>query len=142
VINGSIPPGVTVPLHSHPNDESFYLLSGSVQKLVEEHGKLTWRQANTGDFIHVPGNVKHAWRNTALRPCVGLIVTTVRLGRFSRRSAGRSRPAHRPHRPLAMAGRNLPKPPQSTAAGSALRPKTPSWEFRLLRNAEQRQTPA
>jgi len=31
VIRGTIPPGVSVPLHSHPDNESFFLLSGSVQ---------------------------------------------------------------------------------------------------------------
>ena len=31
VIRGTIPPGVSVPLHSHPDNGSFFLLSGSVQ---------------------------------------------------------------------------------------------------------------
>ena len=35
VLKGTIPPGVSVPLHSHPDDESFFLFSGSVQALVQ-----------------------------------------------------------------------------------------------------------
>ena len=34
VLKGIIPPGVSVPLHSHPDDESFFLLSGNVRALV------------------------------------------------------------------------------------------------------------
>jgi len=34
VIKGTIPPGVSVPLHSHRDAESFYVLSGEAQALV------------------------------------------------------------------------------------------------------------
>jgi quercetin dioxygenase-like cupin family protein len=41
VILGTIPPGVSIPLHSHADVESFFMLSGTVQVLsyVEENFK-------------------------------------------------------------------------------------------------------
>jgi len=36
VMLGTIPPGVSVPLHSHADVESFYVLSGSVQVLSQQ----------------------------------------------------------------------------------------------------------
>jgi hypothetical protein len=36
VVKGTNPPGISVPLDSHPADESFFLLSGSVQALEQQ----------------------------------------------------------------------------------------------------------
>jgi quercetin dioxygenase-like cupin family protein len=54
VIRGTIPPGVSVPIHSHPDDESFFLLSGSVQALAQQENKVEWINMEAGDFRHVP----------------------------------------------------------------------------------------
>ena len=82
VMKGTIPAGGMVPMHSHSDNESFFLLSGAVDVLMQEDGRLDWRQVKSGDFVHVPGGAKHAWRNTAEEPMVGLITTTPTLGRF------------------------------------------------------------
>jgi hypothetical protein len=71
-----------VPLHSHPDAESFFVLSGAVQVLVERGTRLEWLDVRQGDFVHVPGGAKHAFRNTSGGPVVQLIATTPRLGRF------------------------------------------------------------
>ena len=60
VMIGTIPPGVSVPLHSHPDPESFYVLSGSVRTLDQRGDTLEWRTLNPGDFAHIPGHAKHA----------------------------------------------------------------------------------
>jgi quercetin dioxygenase-like cupin family protein len=82
VIRGMIPPGVAVPLHGHADVESFYVLSGKAQALIEEDGRREWRDVREGDFFHIPGSVLHAHRNPFQEPVVELIVTTPRLGRF------------------------------------------------------------
>ena len=82
VIKGTIPPGVSVPLHSHGDHESFYLLSGSVEVLSQRGEAFEWLHAKPGDFIHIPGGAKHAFRNTSSEPTVQLITTTPKLGRF------------------------------------------------------------
>ena len=82
VMEGIIPPGVAVPLHSHPDPESFYILSGHGQTLCQRGEQLEWVDVKPGDFVHVPSGSKHAHRNTSTEPLVELIVTTVTLGRF------------------------------------------------------------
>jgi len=83
VLRGTVAPGSVVALHSHPDAEDFFILSGSQQVLVQTvGGDLEWRDAHAGDYIRVPGDVLHAWRNVTDQPAVDLIVTTSRLGRF------------------------------------------------------------
>ncbi|MGH9629214.1 MAG: cupin domain-containing protein [Bryobacteraceae bacterium] len=82
VMRGTIPAGASVPLHSHADVESFYLLSGTVQVLSQRGEKLEWLDAKQGDFVQVPGGAKHAFRNTSREPVVQLLITTPRLGRF------------------------------------------------------------
>jgi len=82
IMKGTIPPGVSVPLHSHPDDESFFLLSGRLQALDQRKDGFKWINMNAGDFRHVPQDVRHAWKNKSNEPAVTIIVTTPRLGRF------------------------------------------------------------
>ena len=84
VMMGSMPPGVSVPLHSHPDIESFFLLSGVVQVLSQSAQNFEWLDVKPGDFVHVPSGAKHAFRNIGTEPAVQLITTTPRLGRFFR----------------------------------------------------------
>jgi oxalate decarboxylase/phosphoglucose isomerase-like protein (cupin superfamily) len=81
-MKGTIPPGVSVPLHSHPDPESFYVLSGSAQTLLEQGNRLEWVDVKAADFIHIPGGAKHAHRNVSDQPVVELITTTPTLGQF------------------------------------------------------------
>lgn len=84
VIRGTIPPRVSVPLHSHADAESFYVLSGEAEALVQTKGGLEWQVLRPGDFIHIPGGTKHAWRNVSDEPTSALITCTARLGRALR----------------------------------------------------------
>ncbi len=81
VMRGTIPPGVSVPLHSHSDAESFYVLSGEAEALVQTAGGLEWQNLRPGDFIHIPGGAKHAWRNLSSEPMSTLITCTAKLGR-------------------------------------------------------------
>jgi quercetin dioxygenase-like cupin family protein len=82
VMIGTIPPGVSVPLHSHADVESFYVLSGAVQALSHHGDVFEWLDVKPGEFVQVPGNAKHAFRNTSGEPVVQLITTTPKIGRF------------------------------------------------------------
>ena len=55
---GSVPPGVVVPLHSHPERETFYVLEGQVEGLWKDR----WITLGGGDPFDVPGGLKHGWR--------------------------------------------------------------------------------
>ena len=84
VMKGTIPPGVSVPIHSHADAESFYVLSGEAQVLVATEAGLQWQTLRPGDFIHIPGGAKHAWRNVSGEPMAALITCTAKLGRALR----------------------------------------------------------
>ena len=89
IMEGRIPPGFSVPMHGHPDEESFYILSGSVKVWTEDNG---WSLLKKGDFVHIPGNTKHAWKNDSEDPSDGLIITTPRLGEFFREIGTRVEP--------------------------------------------------
>ena len=82
VIIGTVPPGGSVTLHSHPHPESFFVLSGSLQALLQRVEKFEWMAVKPGEFVHVASSAKHAWRNTSSEPAVALVTTTAKLGRF------------------------------------------------------------
>jgi quercetin dioxygenase-like cupin family protein len=84
VMKGTIPPGVAVPLHSHEDAESFYLLSGEAQFLMQTGRGFEWQTLRPGDFVHITGGAKHAWRNVSHQPVEALITCTVKLGRALR----------------------------------------------------------
>jgi quercetin dioxygenase-like cupin family protein len=48
---GTIPPGLSVPLHSHLDVESFFALSGTVQVLLEKGDQLEWLKVKPGEFV-------------------------------------------------------------------------------------------
>jgi uncharacterized RmlC-like cupin family protein len=81
-MRGVVPPGVTVPLHSHDDAEDFYIVAGTQQALTQGAQGLGWRDAHARDYVRVPGGIPHAHRNISNKPAIDLIVTTVRLGRF------------------------------------------------------------
>jgi mannose-6-phosphate isomerase-like protein (cupin superfamily) len=82
IMRGTIPPGVSIPLHSHGDPETFVMLSGTVDGLVIRHEDFEWTRINPGDVFHVPPHAKHAWRNQGQSDAVMVIVTTSRLGGF------------------------------------------------------------
>jgi len=69
-------------MHRHPGIEAFFVLSGEVEALSDEGGKAHWIAAGPGDFIEVPSNTKHGFRNRSQHPVIQLITTTSKLGRF------------------------------------------------------------
>lgn len=84
VLFGMIPPHGFVPLHSHADPEMHIGVSGHGEGLVEIEGRLEWVALAPGDVFRVPGNAKHAFRNTGADPVTQIVVTTPRLGRFFR----------------------------------------------------------
>jgi quercetin dioxygenase-like cupin family protein len=100
VMRGTIPPGVAVPLHSHPGDpETFFVVSGRGQALVEHDGRLEWQNVAAGDSVHIPAGVRHAHRNTSNEPLVELVVSTPALGRFFLEVGRELKPGSRPAPP-------------------------------------------
>ena len=84
LMQGTIPPGVTVPLHSHADSETFLQVSGEVEALVEAEGGFDWVRIQVGDVFYVPGGAKHAFRNQGQELAVMILVSICRMGRFFR----------------------------------------------------------
>jgi quercetin dioxygenase-like cupin family protein len=82
VLKGTIPPGVSVPLHSHADTEDFFVISGEIEGLRQTSEGYKWIGAKTGDYIHVPSNARHAWRNVSNKPTLVYIITTKNMGHF------------------------------------------------------------
>jgi quercetin dioxygenase-like cupin family protein len=82
VMKGVIPPGISVPLHSHTGIECFYMISGQQEVLIETDDQGAWKTCRAGDFIQIPSGVKHAFLNQSGEPAVSLISTTAKLGEF------------------------------------------------------------
>jgi quercetin dioxygenase-like cupin family protein len=80
LIRSTFPDGSAVPIHSHADRETFYILDGELQGLWEDR----WRTLVAGDVFDVPGNTKHGFRNVSGAPVSLLFVTTMRMGRFFR----------------------------------------------------------
>jgi len=81
-MKGTIPPGGFVPIHRHPDFEAFLVLSGNVEVFSGKDKKPRWITAGPGEFIQVPSNAIHGFRNRSSEPTVQLITTTSKLGRF------------------------------------------------------------
>ena len=45
--------------HSHPADDVFYVLAGTLSVLVDTD----WIDASTGSFVLIPGGVNHGFEN-------------------------------------------------------------------------------
>ncbi len=78
VFKVEVPSGVTVPVHSHGDRETFYILSGEIEGLVETQ----WQTLGAGDALDVPANVKHAFRNSSSAGVSLLMTSTMRMGQY------------------------------------------------------------
>jgi len=83
VMRGTVPSGVVIPLHSHADPEIFYVLNGSLEVFQAEG----WRTVTAGEVVSIPGNVRHALRNTFPSPITLIIVSKQELYSFVRELA-------------------------------------------------------
>ena len=83
VMRGTIPAGGIVPLHSHADPETFLMLDGEIEGFVAGE----WSRIAAGDVLHVPGHIRHAWRNRSDGPADMYLVSTGTIARFFREVA-------------------------------------------------------
>jgi len=86
-MHGTIRPGSVIPLHSHSDPEIFYLLEGSIEVFQAEGPAAGWQTLNAGDVVSIPGNVRHALRNSSPSPITLIIVSKQELYSFVRELA-------------------------------------------------------
>ena len=80
VMQVSIPAQAAVPLHSHADRETFYMLSGKLEAFARDR----WVTLRPGDTLDIVGGVEHALHNRSAASVSFLLVTTARLSRFFR----------------------------------------------------------
>src|ERR1700726_826627 len=83
VMRGTVPSGVVIPLHSHADPEIFYVLNGSLEVFQAEG----WQTVTAGEVVSIPGNVRHAGRNTSPSPITLITVSKQQLYSFFRELA-------------------------------------------------------
>src|ERR1700724_2812537 len=79
VMRGTVPSGVVIPLHSHADPEIFYVLNGSLEVFQAEGPSAGWQTVNAGEVVSIPGNVRHALRNTSPSPITSITVSRQEL---------------------------------------------------------------
>jgi quercetin dioxygenase-like cupin family protein len=119
VMRCTLPAGAVVPMHSHADRETFYVISGKLDALREDR----WVQLGPGDVIDVRDGIKHAWRNPSHAAAEMICVTTTRMARFLQDisvSAGGSSPEEDAQRFLRLVrahGYWLASPEENAAVG-------------------------
>ena len=80
VIRSTLPAGAVVPMHSHADRETFYVLAGRLNAYNGDR----WQELGPGDVLDVQDGIKHAWRNSSKASASMLCVTTTKMARFLR----------------------------------------------------------
>jgi mannose-6-phosphate isomerase-like protein (cupin superfamily) len=77
IIEGVLPLGAaSVPLHTHPEAETFYLLEGEAEfTSVDEDGKFTF-MVRPGDIVYVPPRTPHQFSIASVEPARGIVIVT------------------------------------------------------------------
>jgi quercetin dioxygenase-like cupin family protein len=81
-LQGTLPSGGLIPLHSHPSFEAFYVLEGTLEVYQESIKSKGWQAVSAGKVIAIAPNVKHALRNTSLTPAISIAVVQKELYDF------------------------------------------------------------
>jgi quercetin dioxygenase-like cupin family protein len=76
----TLPAGLIVPLHSHADRETFYILTGQLDVFHGDH----WKTLGPGDAVDLKDGIQHAWKNSFDSAASMLCITTMRLARFLR----------------------------------------------------------
>ena len=116
VIRCSLPAGAVVPMHSHADRETFYVVSGNLDALNGDR----WEKLGPGNVFDVRDGAQHAWRNSSQLAASMICVTTTRLARFLKIS--RFQPLARRPKSKLSASSNLSR---QTGIGWQVRKRTP-----------------
>lgn len=94
LIRGTLPAGGFVPLHSHLDVEIFYVLDGSIEAFQSRESTSRWTITSAGDVVIIPGNTRHAWRNSSRFQATVLLVTTSKMYAFFQEISRPFDPSH------------------------------------------------
>lgn len=78
VIRSIVPPGTTIPLHSHADRETMVVLEGKFGVWVGG----AWETYDPGEIIEIRPNARHALKNESPDDVSLVLVTTSRMASF------------------------------------------------------------
>ncbi len=87
-----------IPLHSHADPEIFYVLNGSLEVFQAEAPSEGWKTVTAKEVVSIPGNVRHALRNTSPTSTTTITVSKWQLYSFFHELA-RTFDLHKPPEP-------------------------------------------
>jgi quercetin dioxygenase-like cupin family protein len=87
LFKGTIPPGAVIPLHSHAEPEVLYVLEGTLELYRESNADQQWSTVAAAGGVAIPGNEKHALRNTSAIPMTTILVAQSEIYKFFREIA-------------------------------------------------------
>jgi quercetin dioxygenase-like cupin family protein len=87
LMRATVPSGFVIPFHSHADPEIFYVVNGSLEVFQAEGRSAGWQTVNAAEVVSIPGNVRHALRNTSPSPITSITVTKQELYSFFRELA-------------------------------------------------------
>jgi quercetin dioxygenase-like cupin family protein len=79
LLRGIFPPGAMLPLHSHADHETVYVLKGELEVMAAEGNEAVWAPVRPGGVVDIPGGTRHALRNRGPAPAEVLLVATMRI---------------------------------------------------------------
>jgi quercetin dioxygenase-like cupin family protein len=82
VLSATVPPGVGIPPHKHPDQEAFYVLEGLPEFAEDGPDGLVWKQAAPGEMVNIRPEAMHGFRNATDKNVKVLITCEAGLGRF------------------------------------------------------------
>lgn len=82
VIEALVPPEVRVPMHNHPEFETFYMLSGEVNFFRMADGKPEMLKATPGTTVSIPSFAYHGFENAGKSAATMLIVCPEGIEKF------------------------------------------------------------
>lgn len=82
VIEALVPAGVGVPMHNHPEFETFYVLSGEVNFFRMTNGNVETLKATPGTTVSIPCFAYHGFQNTGASVATMLIVCAEGIEKF------------------------------------------------------------
>ncbi|GAB3557892.1 quercetin dioxygenase-like cupin family protein [Actinopolyspora lacussalsi] len=88
LLEASVPPGGGPPMHNHTyEDEAFYIVEGELEIYIGDQTVI----GRSGDFVFIPRNTMHGFRNKGLHTARQLLIFTP--GGFERFFLETGRPA-------------------------------------------------
>ncbi|HEY7910138.1 MAG TPA: cupin domain-containing protein [Thermomicrobiales bacterium] len=76
IVTGSVAPGGGPPMHAHPGNETFYVLSGEFAFTQRDARGVSTFRAGPGAILHAPGGAPHRFENVSPTRSTMLIVVS------------------------------------------------------------------